>query len=122
MFSVIIHEKGGQPRQQEFTKNELTIGRVQNNDIILPKQNVSKRHSRIVVKDGKFIIVDLKSTNGTYVNGRKIASPMVIKSTDKIYIGDFILSIEPAGGEAGAPPPPPATGGRPPRQGPLAPN
>ena len=61
---------------------------------MLPKQNVSKKHSRIVVKDGKFIIVDLKSTNGTYVNGRKIASPMVIKETDKIYIGDFILSTE----------------------------
>ncbi len=109
MFSVIIHEKGGQPRHQEFTQDQLTIGRVQGNNIILPKQNVSKRHSRIVVKDGKFIIVDLKSTNGTYVNGRKIASPMVVKPTDKIYIGDFILSLDPKdGGEttAGLPRPP----------------
>lgn len=94
MFAVIIQEKGGQPRRQDFTKAEVTIGRVQGNDIILPKQNVSKRHSRIVVKDGKFIIVDLKSTNGTYVNGRKIASPMVIKETDKIYIGDFTMTVE----------------------------
>jgi pilus assembly protein CpaF len=95
----------------------VTVGRVQGNDIILPKQNVSKRHSRVVVKDGKFIIVDLKSTNGTYVNGRKIASPMVIKQSDKIYIGDFILAVEPldAGGDEPpapslrpkAPPPPP---------------
>lgn len=96
-FAVVIHEKGGQPRRQDFDKNEVTIGRVQGNDIVLPKQNVSKKHSRIVVKDGKFIIVDLKSTNGTYVNGRKIASPMVIKETDKIYIGDFILSTEGTG-------------------------
>jgi len=128
-FAVIIHEKGGQPRRQEFNKNEVTIGRVQGNDIILPKQNVSKRHSRIVVKDGKFIIVDLKSTNGTYVNGRKIASPMVIKETDKIYIGDFILSAEPLegpsdvpvpgpdAGRAKAPPPPP----RPKNPQPIAP-
>ena len=64
-FAVVIHEKGGQPRRQEFDKNEVTIGRVQGNDIVLPKQNVSKKHSRIVVKDGKFIRVDLKSTNGT---------------------------------------------------------
>jgi pilus assembly protein CpaF len=96
-FVVVIHEKGGQPRRQDFDKNEVTIGRVQGNDIVLPKQNVSKKHSRIVVKDGKFIIVDLKSTNGTYVNGRKIASPMVIKETDKIYIGDFILSTDGTG-------------------------
>ncbi len=117
-LAVIIHEKGGQPRRQEFSKSEVTIGRVQGNDIILPKQNVSKRHSRIVVKDGKFIIVDLKSTNGTYVNGRKIASPMVIKETDKIYIGDFILSTEPldaaAREEAAEPPPEPARNQAPP--------
>jgi pilus assembly protein CpaF len=94
MFSIVVNEKGGEQKRLEFDKPEVTIGRVQGNDIILPKGNVSKRHSRIVLKDGKFIIVDLKSTNGTYVNGRKITSPLVVKSSDKIYIGDFILSIE----------------------------
>src|SRR4249920_2823075 len=94
MFTILIQEKGGEQRRMVFNKAEVTIGRVQGNDIILPKGNVSKRHSRIVLKDGKFIIVDLKSTNGTYVNGRKITSPLVIKDTDKIYIGDFIITVE----------------------------
>ena len=115
-FSVIIHEKGGQPRRQEFIKSEVTIGRVQGNDIVLPKQNVSKRHSRIVLKNGKFVITDLKSTNGTYVNGRKISTPAVIKETDKIYIGDFVLSTELGDNDQAAdampatmtPPPPPS--------------
>jgi len=111
MFTVVITEKGGEQRRLEFDKSEVNIGRVQGNDIILPKGNVSKRHSRIVLKDGKFIIVDLKSTNGTYVNGRKITSPLVIKNTDKIYIGDFIIHVEDAAGDAlGAPPPGPAPG------------
>src|SRR5215467_6462075 len=96
MFAIVVNEKGGEQKRLEFDKPEVTIGRVQGNDIILPKGNVSKRHSRIVLKDGKFIIVDLKSTNGTYVNGRKITSPLVVKGSDKIYIGDFILSIEEA--------------------------
>jgi len=112
MFAIVVSEKGGEQKRLEFDKPEVTIGRVQGNDIILPKGNVSKRHSRIVLKDGKFIIVDLKSTNGTYVNGRKITSPLVVKGSDKIYIGDFILSIEAEGAAAGtddgdAPPPPP---------------
>ena len=94
MFTVVITEKGGEQRRLDFDKPEVTIGRVQGNDIILPKGNVSKRHSRIVLKDGKFIVVDLKSTNGTYVNGRKITSPLVIKNSDKIYIGDFILNVD----------------------------
>src|SRR5919202_504167 len=100
MFTIIIQEKGGEQRRMVFNKPEVTIGRVQGNDIVLPKGNVSKRHARIVLKDGKFIIVDLKSTNGTYVNGRKITSPLVIKSTDKIYIGDYTLSIEEGAGAA----------------------
>lgn len=101
MLEVVITEKGGSQRRVEFDKNEITIGRVQGNDIILPKGNVSKRHSRIVLKDDRFIVVDLKSTNGTYVNGRKITSPLVIKPGDKIYIGDFILTID---GEGAAEP------------------
>ena len=104
MFAVLITEKGGAQRRMEFDKPEVTIGRVQGNDIILPKGNVSKRHSRIVLKDNRFIVVDLKSTNGTYVNGRKITSPLVVKGGDKIYVGDFILTVEEmegAGMEAG---------------------
>lgn len=111
MFAIIVTEKGGEQRRLEFDKSEVTIGRVQGNDVILPKGNVSKRHARIVLKDGKFIIVDLKSTNGTYVNGRKITSPLVVKKdVDKIYIGDFIIGVDEAAGArpAGEMAPPPA--------------
>src|SRR5437016_602120 len=118
MFTIIIQEKGGEQRRMVFNKPEVTIGRVQGNDIVLPKGNVSKRHARIVLKDGKFIIVDLKSTNGTYVNGRKITSPLVVKESDKIYIGDFIVGVDESSGanqdmgeappQQSAPTPPPA--------------
>ncbi len=116
MFTIIIQEKGGEQRRMVFNKAEVTIGRVQGNDIVLPKGNVSKRHARIVLKDGKFIIVDLKSTNGTYVNGRKITSPLVVKDSDKIYIGDFIVGVdEAASGDSDAQQetsPPPMDNGR----------
>lgn len=100
MFTVVITEKTGGEKRLTFGEPEVTIGRVPGNDVVLPKGNVSKRHSRIVLRDNRFIVVDLKSTNGTYVNGRKITSPLVVKSGDKIYIGDFVLTLE--GGEAGA--------------------
>jgi pilus assembly protein CpaF len=103
MFAIIIQEKGGEQRRMVFNKPEVTIGRVQGNDIVLPKGNVSKRHARIVLKDGKFIIVDLKSTNGTYVNGRKITSPLVVKESDKIYIGDFIVGVDESNSQADVP-------------------
>lgn len=94
MFLITLAEKGGGTEQREYHKNEVTIGRLPGNDIILAKGNVSKYHSRIVAKDGKFIIVDMKSTNGTFVNGKKIAAPQVLKPTDQVYIGDYILNVE----------------------------
>ena len=107
MFTVVVQEKGGKTQRLQFNKNEITVGRVQGNDIVLPKGNVSKRHAKIVYKENKFIVVDLKSTNGTYVNGHKIASPQVIKGSDKVFIGDFVIEIE-SGADAGAGAPAPA--------------
>ena len=95
MFLITLAEKGGGTEQREYHKNEITIGRLPGNDIMLAKGNVSKYHSRIVAKDGKFIIVDMKSTNGTFVNGKKIAAPQVLKPSDQVFIGDYIINVEP---------------------------
>ena len=126
MVTLLLTEKGGETKQLNFDKDEVTIGRVQGNDVVLPKGNVSKRHCRIMVQSGRFSVEDLKSTNGTYINGRKIGETTSVVGSDKIYVGDFVIKIENAGGDAapaGAPeagslstalprrpPPPPAPG------------
>jgi pilus assembly protein CpaF len=96
MYAVVITDEGGVQRRLDFTKPELTVGRVQGNDIVLAKRNVSKQHARLSLKDDQPVVVDLNSTNGTWVNGRKITSPHPLKQGDKIYIADFILTLEPA--------------------------
>ncbi len=103
MFAIIISEKGGAERRESYDKNEINVGRVQGNDLMLPKGNVSKHHARLLFRDGRFIVTDLKSTNGTYVNGRKIAQATIVREGDKIYIGDFVLRLE-TNGAAAAPP------------------
>ena len=100
MFAIIISEKGGAERRESFDKNEINVGRVQGNDLMLPKGNVSKHHARLLFRDGRFIVTDLKSTNGTYVNGRKIAQATIVREGDKIYIGDFVLRLETTGAQA----------------------
>jgi pilus assembly protein CpaF len=110
-FSVILTEKGGATQRLDFESEEITIGRVDENDICLPKGNISKKHTKIVVKDGKIIVLDLKSTNGTYVNGRKLAGPQLISQADKVYIGDFILNVEPPDPGLARPDRAPAEGG-----------
>lgn len=90
---VELRDKQGEVRAIEFSESELTIGRKPENQIVLPRGNVSSRHARFVLKDGRMIIVDLRSTNGTYINGRKVTSPQVIRDTDTIHIGDFALTF-----------------------------
>ncbi|HKQ71544.1 MAG TPA: ATPase, T2SS/T4P/T4SS family [Polyangiaceae bacterium] len=94
MFAIVVSEKGGAERRELFEKHEINVGRVQGNDLMLPKGNVSKRHARLLFRDGRFIVTDLKSTNGTYVNGRKIAQATIVREGDKIYVGDFVLRVE----------------------------
>src|SRR3989440_3466184 len=94
MLAIVISEKGGAERREIFEKHEINVGRVQGNDLMLPKGNVSKRHARLLFRDGRVIVTDLKSTNGTYVNGRKIAQATLVREGDKIYVGDFVLRVE----------------------------
>ena len=95
MFSIVISEKGGAERREVFERSEISVGRVQGNDLMLPKGNVSKRHARLLFRDDRFIVTDLNSTNGTYVNRRRISQATIVREGDRIYIGDFVLRIEP---------------------------
>jgi pilus assembly protein CpaF len=94
-FTLIIREKGGKAERKSFSKPSITIGRVAGNDVVLGRSNISKQHTKILQKDGKFILLDMKSTNGTYVNGKRVTEPQVIRPTDKVYVGDFIIRVEP---------------------------
>lgn len=96
MYAVVITDEGGVRRRLDFSKPEVTVGRVHGNDIVLAKRNVSKQHARLTWKGDQAVVVDLNSTNGTWVNGRKITAPHPLKPGDKIYIADFILTLEPA--------------------------
>jgi pilus assembly protein CpaF len=93
VFSIVITEKGGAQQQLDFDEAEVGIGRLDDNELCLPKNNVSKHHARLLYKDQRYVIVDQQSTNGTYVNGRRITGPAVVRRGDKIYIGDFILVL-----------------------------
>jgi pilus assembly protein CpaF len=104
VFAVVISEKGGAERREVFDRAEVSVGRVRGNDLVLSKGNVSKRHARLTQKDGRFVVVDQNSTNGTYVNRQRIVQATIVREGDRIYIGDFILRIEeiPEGAEPNA--------------------
>ena len=94
MLQVVVHEKGGKTRRVEFTGDAFSVGRGEDNSLVLDRANVSTHHLRMRRKDGSIEVVDLDSTNGTYVNGRRLNEARPVRRSDRIYLGDFILMLE----------------------------
>jgi len=75
-------------------KSEIIIGRSPECDVVLDHVSVSRKHASIKKStSGKYILTDLGSLNGTFVNNKKI-SKIEISSSDIVYIGRFQLSLE----------------------------
>lgn len=94
MFALHIGQPGRPPRTHTTAQREVMIGASEGNDVVMRHASVADRHARLVVKDGKFILVDLRSDHGTFVNGRRITAPLVVRPTDEIRIGECTLAIE----------------------------
>ncbi|HEY6909451.1 MAG TPA: ATPase, T2SS/T4P/T4SS family [Myxococcales bacterium] len=94
-FDIVVREKAGPGRRLELESRDITVGRAEENDICLPRRNISKKHTRIAVENGAVVVSDLASTNGTWVNGTKLDAPRAVGPSDRIHIGDFVLTVEP---------------------------
>ena len=65
-------------------------------DIVLPDETVSGSHAIIVYRDGRFLVKDDLSRNGTFVNGREISEAHPLQSYDQVRIGNTYLTFIPA--------------------------
>jgi pSer/pThr/pTyr-binding forkhead associated (FHA) protein len=74
----------------ETDKEVITIGRNVKNDIQIDNLSVSKQHARIVKHKGGYIVEDMKSTNGTYLNEKKITKEKLTHN-DIITVGKHTL-------------------------------
>ena len=72
---------------------DIIIGRSSGCNVIIDNPGVSSKHSRIFVENSKAYIEDLRSLNGTIVNGRKISSKTPIGLNDTIFIGNQSLNL-----------------------------
>ena len=86
---------GGQFKGGEFplkANREVTIGRGSEHDMVLDEDMVSRTHARILTFEGRVVLQDDKSTNGTLVNGERI-SQCELKNGDQILIGQSVLEF-----------------------------
>ena len=140
--SRLVMSEGPQPDQTfVLDRDRLTIGRDPNNDIVINDPQVSRQHARIRRQEGLTMIEDMGSTNGTFVNGMRLANPHTLAPGDSISLGDAVTltyyeaavaTTEPLGGpptvvgmqpgyEPPPTPPPAYTSAPPPPSPPVSP-
>jgi pSer/pThr/pTyr-binding forkhead associated (FHA) protein len=96
--------KGGQPQLRVIEPpaqrgraypltDEVTLGRAAGCQVPLDDAYSSQVHARVFHRDGQWYVEDLGSTNGTYLNRRRVAGPMVMKRRDRIQIGNTVLEL-----------------------------
>lgn len=93
---VIIYGKDTSLLGKRFILDEhappLSVGRSTDNSIVLSAEGVSRHHARFERRDGQWVVIDLHSTNGTYVNDEPITEHR-LRRGDHIKIGDSILKF-----------------------------
>ena len=93
-FTLSIEDKhGGIADEYSFDEGEFLVGRSHSADIILPSDNVSRRHARLYTIDSRCYVEDLGSANGVFLNGRRIHEVMEIEGTAQIRVGDYYLHV-----------------------------
>ncbi len=98
MIKVVVRLGGAVVNEIEFEKAPVTIGRNPDNDLRIENLAVSGRHAR-VEKDGDgYRLLDLQSTNGTYVNDRRVERA-ALRETDVVTVGKHALSFLFPGGK-----------------------
>ena len=73
--------------------DELTVGRASGCQVTLDDTYVSQIHARVFARDGQIYVEDLGSTNGTYLNRRKVAGPMLVSPGDRVQVGSTVMEL-----------------------------
>ena len=92
MIRIGLKFKNNVLKEFESDQDQITIGRNADNDIRIDSMAVSGYHANLVNDEGHYYIEDLLSTNGTFVNEKRI-NKQVLKENDEISIGKHILII-----------------------------
>ena len=103
----IQDDAGGAPEVVRYEKDQISIGRVSGNDLVIAHGTVSSRHARLTRENGGWMIRDEGSTNGTYLNGQPIKAPTPFREGDELGVGAFRIRLvvgPPAPAAAAAPP------------------
>jgi hypothetical protein len=102
-FRMIVRTGPNPGTTYDLTKEVTLMGRDVSNDIILGDSEISRQHARLTRTPGGYVIEDLGSTNGSFVNGERLMAPRVLNPGDLVALGENVsLTFDAVAPEAAA--------------------
>lgn len=102
-FRLIVRTGPAPGTVFDLTKDVTMLGRDVTNDVVLGDAEVSRQHARLTRTPGGYVLEDLGSTNGTFVNGERLVAPRVLNPGDLVAFGENVtLTFDAVAPEAAA--------------------
>lgn len=90
---IVVMRSDTQPGLDFTVDDALVLGRSSEADIVIEDPYASEFHLRLTAREGRLVLSDLGSTNGTYVNGRRVSTPVDLSRGDAVQIGKTVMEV-----------------------------
>jgi ABC transport system ATP-binding/permease protein len=92
MFSLTFTGPDGSEQTAQL-EAELSVGREEGNDLVLPDSAISRRHCRFYIEGDQVVVEDLGSANGVTVDGSRIEGPTAISASSEVFLGEWGVRV-----------------------------
>jgi len=94
-YQLVIRSGAGAGKVFPLEKTEIHVGRDVTNDLVISEEKISRRHARLYTEGDQYVVEDLGSTNGTFINGARLSGPHLLRVGEQITFGEIsIVSFE----------------------------
>jgi len=90
---LVMFKPNGRRKDLDVTKDLVVVGRGENCDLRIPLENVSRRHCEISLSENEVKVKDLASSNGTYVNNKRI-NECTLAAGDRLVVGPIVFTVQ----------------------------
>lgn len=94
MPTLIVRPRDYEPSTVTLDKLRTTIGRSSRNEVCISDPFASRLHAEVRQEGDNFVLADMGSANGTFLNGQRVTGPIVLQSRDRIRIGETEIEFQ----------------------------
>ncbi|HXR36019.1 MAG TPA: redoxin domain-containing protein [Candidatus Binataceae bacterium] len=90
---LALNPSSAEPREFRILKSEISIGSAEDNQFVIRRPGVSRRHATLAYRRDHYELFDPGSTNGTFVNGSRVTTPVMVELGDEVRFGDALFAL-----------------------------